>query len=78
MSRRGNCIDNAPIESFFGHSNDDVDSKEALNIIYLKILIDENMEHYITTRIHWDLKKMTPAIPKSSNHNLNLQGAPFY
>ena len=25
MSRKGNCIDNAPVESFFGHLKDDVD-----------------------------------------------------
>lgn len=27
MSRKGNCIDNAPIESFFGHLKDEVDYK---------------------------------------------------
>jgi transposase InsO family protein len=61
MSRRGNCIDNAPMESFFGHFKDDVDHKEALNLSYLKVMIDEYMEHYNTTRKQWDLKKMTPA-----------------
>lgn len=28
MSRRGNCLDNAPMESFFGHFKDEVDYKE--------------------------------------------------
>ena len=27
MSRRGNCIDNASMESFFGHLEDEVDYK---------------------------------------------------
>jgi putative transposase len=27
MSRRGNCWDNAPIESFFGHLKDEVNIK---------------------------------------------------
>jgi putative transposase len=27
MSRKGNCIDNAPIESFFGHLKDELDFK---------------------------------------------------
>ncbi|NRT92235.1 transposase InsO family protein [Clostridium beijerinckii] len=27
MSRRGNCWDNAPQESFFGHLKDEVDIK---------------------------------------------------
>uniref|UniRef100_UPI0003760C8B IS3 family transposase n=1 Tax=Paenisporosarcina sp. TG-14 TaxID=1231057 RepID=UPI0003760C8B len=61
MSRRGNCIDNAPMESFFGHFKDDVDYKEAVSLVDLKGMIDDYMMHYNTTRKQWDLKKMTPA-----------------
>lgn len=61
MSRRGNCLDNAPMESFFGHFKDEVDYKEACNVRELMEMIDEYMEHYNTTRKQWDLKKMTPA-----------------
>ena len=57
MSRRGNCLDNAPIESFFGHFKADVDYKEASNLLELKIMGDEYMEHYNCTRKQWDLKK---------------------
>ena len=32
MSRRGNCWDNAPQESFFGHFKDETDIKELRNI----------------------------------------------
>lgn len=60
MSRRGNCLDNAPIESFFGHFKDDVDYKEASSLLELKIMVDEYMEHYNSTRKQWQLKKMTP------------------
>lgn len=28
MSRRGNCLDNAPIESFFGHMKGELDYKD--------------------------------------------------
>ena len=28
MSRKGNCIDNAPMESFFGHLKDELDIKD--------------------------------------------------
>ncbi len=28
MSRSGNCLDNAPIESFFGHMKDEVEYKD--------------------------------------------------
>ena len=60
MSRRGNCLDNAPIESFFGHFKDDVDYKQATNLLELKFMVDEYMEHYNCSRKQWDLKKMTP------------------
>ena len=65
MSRRGNCLDNAPMESFFGHLKDEVDYKEALTIEELKYLIDNYMEHCNTTRKQWDLKKMTPVAYQS-------------
>jgi putative transposase len=65
MSRRGNCLDNAPMESFFGHLKDEVDYKEARTIEELKYLIDDYMEHYNTTRKQWDLKKMTPVAYRS-------------
>jgi putative transposase len=65
MSRKGNCLDNAPMESFFGHLKDEVDYKEANNIAELKNMIDEYMEHYNTRRKQWTLKKMTPAAYRS-------------
>lgn len=60
MSRRGNCLDNAPMESFFGHFKDEVDYQEAQNLLELKKMVDEYMEHYNSTRKQWSLKKMTP------------------
>ncbi len=65
MSRKGNCLDNAPMESFFGHLKDEVDYKEANNLADLKNMIDEYMEHYNTNRKQWTLKKMTPAAYRS-------------
>lgn len=60
MSRRGNCIDNAPIESFFGHLKDDVDYKSCKTFAELQIMIKEYIEYYNNHRPQWDLKKMTP------------------
>lgn len=40
MSRKGNCIDNAPIESFFGHLKDDVDYKKCKTFEELNSLIE--------------------------------------
>lgn len=61
MSRRGNCLDNAPMESFFGHLKDDLDYKKAKSLLDLQVMIDEYMEYYNTRRKQWNLKKMTPA-----------------
>lgn len=60
MSRRGNCIDNAPIETFFGHMKDDVDYKSCRTFNELYLLIKNYMEYYNHERRQWDLKKMTP------------------
>ena len=60
MSRKGNCIDNAPIESFFGHLKDDVDYKSCKTFEQLYSLIAEYVRYYNNERRQWELKKMTP------------------
>ena len=61
MSRKGNCIDNAPMESFFGHFKDDVDYKTYQTFAELKAAIAAYIEYYNNERQQWNLKKMTPA-----------------
>ena len=60
MSKKGNCIDNAPIESFFGHLKDDVDYKDCKTFEELRLLIKNYIPYYNNERAQWDLKKMTP------------------
>jgi len=36
MSRKGNCVDNAPMESFFGHFKDEVDYRSCITFEELK------------------------------------------
>lgn len=60
MSRRGNCWDNAPQESFFGHLKDEVDYKSAKTLKELKAKINHYMVYYNNYRYQWNLKKMTP------------------
>ena len=60
MSRKGNCIDNAPIESFFGHFKDDVDYKNCKTFEEVKEMISQYIHHYNNERPQWNLKKMTP------------------
>jgi putative transposase len=60
MSRKGNCIDNAPIESFFGHFKDEVGYKHCKNFEELNLLIEEYVKYYNNERYQWEHKKMTP------------------
>lgn len=46
MSRRGNCWDNAPQESFFGHMKDEIDYKNCSNFEELKYVINDYMDYY--------------------------------
>ena len=60
MSRRGNCWDNAPQESFFGHFKDEVDLKSCETLEDLIREIKSYMTYYNHYRGQWNLKKMTP------------------
>ena len=62
MSRRGNCWDNAPQESFFGHMKDEIGSAMALvtSLDGAKALIDDWMDYYNNERYQWQLAKLSP------------------
>lgn len=60
MSRRGNCWDNAPQESFFGHMKDEINYKSCNTFEELQLLIDEYIDYYNNFRYQWNLKKLTP------------------
>ena len=60
MSRSGNCLDNAPIESFFGHLKDEIEYKKCKTLGEIRAKIDEYMYYYNNSRYQWGLNKMTP------------------
>ncbi|WP_346866780.1 MULTISPECIES: IS3 family transposase [unclassified Clostridium] len=60
MSRRENCWDNAPQESFFGHLKDEVAYKNCIKLDELQISIDNYIDYYNNYRCQWNLKKLTP------------------
>ena len=60
MSRRGNCWDNAPQESFFGHLKDEVDFSTTKTLQEVRNKIDHYMVYYNNYRYQWNLKKMAP------------------
>jgi transposase InsO family protein len=70
MSRRGNCWDNAPQESFFGHFKDETNFKQCQSFSMLVAEIDDYIEYYNNYRYQWTLKKMTPV--EYRNHLLNV------
>ncbi|WP_409298157.1 IS3 family transposase [Peribacillus sp. SCS-26] len=61
MSRRGNCWDNAPQESFFGHFKDLADIKSCETLEELKQEVKAAIQYYNYYRYQWNMKKMTPA-----------------
>lgn len=60
MSRRGNCWDNAPQESFFGHMKDEIDLSNCEKYEDVKKVIDDWMEYYNNERYQWNLAKLSP------------------
>ena len=60
MSRKGNCWDNAPQESFFGHMKDEIDYKSCNEFEELQIMVDDYMDYYNNFRCQWNLKKLNP------------------
>lgn len=60
MSGKGNCIDNAPIESFFGHMKDELDYQSCSSFEELRSRIDEYMRYYNHERKQWTRNKMAP------------------
>lgn len=63
MSRRGNCWDNAPMESFFGHMKDEIQDAlpQCKSLNELKTLIHYYMDYYNNHRSQWNLCKLPPA-----------------
>ena len=61
MSRKGNCLDNAPVESFFGHMKDEMEYKQAMSFGELGEIVDSYMIYYNNDRYQWGLNKMSPA-----------------
>lgn len=60
MSGKGSCIDNAPIESFFGHMKDELDYRSCVTFEELRSRVDKYMTYYNCERKQWTRNKMTP------------------
>lgn len=61
MSRKGNCHDNAPIESFFGYLKDHLDVSNCRNLDEVKRVVRKEINYYNNERPQLGLNKMPPA-----------------
>ena len=62
MSRRGNCWDNAPQKSFFGHMKDEIGKYIEITSTYdgLEKVINNYMDYYNNERYQYKLAKLSP------------------
>jgi transposase InsO family protein len=60
MSRRANCWDNAPQESFFGHMKQEIDISLCVTNEDVKKVVDDWIDYYNNDRYQWDLVKLSP------------------
>lgn len=63
MSRKGNCWDNAPQESFFGHMKDEIRDVVSCAVSFETVqeIVDDQMDYYNNDRYQWQLLKLSPA-----------------
>jgi putative transposase len=62
MSRKGNCLDNAPIESFFGHFKDLLELKDCENFEAVITEVKNAMNYYNHERPQLALNKKPPVV----------------
>lgn len=60
MSRRANCWDNAPQESFYGHMKDEIDIGRCRTFAEVKEAIHDWADYYNNERYQWQLAKLSP------------------
>lgn len=60
MSRKWNCLDNAPTESFFWHLKDDIDLSHCKKLNDVEKIIKDYIIYYNNNRFQRNKKKMTP------------------
>ncbi len=75
MSMRGNCWDNAPQESFFGHFKDEVILSKCSTLEEVIKEIDDYMDYYNNYRYQWNLSKNDSCSVQKSSCFLEI---PFF
>jgi transposase InsO family protein len=60
MSRRANCWDNAPQESFYGHMKDELDISHCGTFDDIRRCVSDWADYYNNDRYQWDLARLSP------------------
>ena len=60
MSRKANCWDNAPQESFYGHMKDEIDISQCITFKEIHHMISDWADYYNNERYQWDLARLAP------------------
>ena len=60
MSRKANCWDNAPQESFFGHMKDEIDIEGCRAFDEIYQVVSDWADYYNNERYQWDLARLSP------------------
>ena len=62
MSRKGNCWDNAPQESFFGHMKDEIlcEISKMTDFGDVRTKVSDWIDYYNTERYQWELGRLSP------------------
>jgi len=61
MSRKANCWDNAPQESFYGHMKDEIDISNCMTFEEIHDVISDWADYYNNERYQWDLARLAPS-----------------
>ncbi|HEU4964509.1 MAG TPA: IS3 family transposase, partial [Bacilli bacterium] len=57
MSHKGNCWDNASMETFFGHMKDELEYQDCETLDELRARVDAYIEYYNSRCYQLDIKK---------------------
>ena len=60
MSRRANCWDNAPQESFFGHMKEEINLSRCKTHDDIVAIVGDWIDYYNNDRYQWELAKLSP------------------
>lgn len=61
MSRKANCWDNAPQESFYGHMKDEINISQCTTFEEIHQVISDWTDYYNNDRYQWGLARLAPS-----------------